>query len=1017
MSKVTLLTSAAALVGALGFASGAHAQQAEPAPQNPPADDEIVVVGSNIQGRITQAVPVTVVDTDQLDAIGAVSGDELIRAIPQIGDVNFNTANSAQTSNAARGDVGSVDLRNLGVGNTLVLINGRRTINHPTSQALTNTGSVPVLTYNTNAIPTTGLGRVEVLLDGGSALYGSDAVAGVVNTVTRGDYDGLRASLQYGGAEGTSLRELQFSAYGGRNFERGNISFSLEYTEREPLRAEDQDFTASADLRSLFAGDPAFGGLTNADTRATRGVWPNLQTPTANGTIRRGTTALTSSAGAFYIRPTSLGTCSFNLPNGICIVNRALQTTGTFRDLRYDTARGTYVQPDVQRLNLFVTGNFEITPDLELFGEVGYYTADSFRWQPPVINLNPIWVPASNYWNPFGATTLPNGAPNPNRIPGLTNVPAAGLPVRIDNYRFVDTGFQAVEVENYQTRFLVGLRGESFGYDWNSALLYSEAEAADTSNAVSSTLLQQSLALATPEAYNPFNGGCLDTLSYGDCTPSSPASLQAIVFDLRRDTRTTLTMIDFRASRNDLFELPAGPVGIAFGAEFREETQADDRDPRVDGTIQFTDVVTGEVTGSDAAAVSPNPDAYGERTVAAAYLEFAIPAVSPDMNIPFVHNLEFQVAGRFEEYSDFGSVAKPKIAMAWDLVDGFRVRASYSEGFRAPNLEQLNVPMITRNTTGQDFYRCEADLRAGRITNFSNCGQGLNFSRRVAGNPDLDPEESVNQSIGFVFEPWFTPEAMGDLTLTVDHWEIEQEGIVGILGPTATIAQDYLARQQGGTSANVTRAPANADDIAFFAGTGLTPAGRITAVNDQFVNLQPQSVRGLDFGLVWELDETAWGDFTLRLNASQLLEFTRDPGPAIDALLAARAAGQINVATPLPASSDLIRQDSRPEWRFSGSLTWRQGPWQVGAFTQYVGDVEETEFLDANGNAWIIDSQLTANLYGQYEFESDSFPETRLRVGARNITDEDPPLTSEGFSGFLHRPYGRYWYVNVAMRF
>ena len=331
--------------------------------------DDIVVVGTRIAGaKVTEALPVVVVTKDKLDAIGAVSGDELIRAIPQMGDVSFNVGNNPQTSNAARGDVGSVDLRSLGVGNTLVLLNGRRVVTHPASQGLSDTGTVPVLSYNSNAIPTVGLQRLEVLLDGAAALYGSDAVAGVVNTVLKDNYDGVRLQAQYGGAEGTHLRE---------NFARGNVTASLEFTNREALLASDQDFTATADLRSFFADDPRFAGSTTPDGRATRGTWPALQVPVTGGRPRRGTTNLTSAAGAFTIRPISLGGCTFNVSPTLCLVNTALATTGAFRDLRYDTAIGTTVMPDIRRYNFFANGHYDVTDGLTLFSELGYYRSRS----------------------------------------------------------------------------------------------------------------------------------------------------------------------------------------------------------------------------------------------------------------------------------------------------------------------------------------------------------------------------------------------------------------------------------------------------------------------------------------------------------------------------------------------------------------------------------------------------------------------------------------------------------------
>lgn len=1023
IQKSALLGSAAALT--LLTASGAWAQTA-PSSASVPAEPEtasdlgdVVVVGSQIRGAaVNTALPVTVLDEEQILATGAVNGDDLMRSIPQMGDVLFSAANNPQTSNAARGDVNSVNLRSLGVGNTLVLLNGRRIVQHPTSQGTSDTGTVPVLSYNSNAIPVSGLGRVEVLLDGAAAIYGADAVAGVVNTVLRDDFDGVRMTSQYGGAEGTHLRELNLGLFVGRDFDRGNISAFIDYTDRTALRAEDQDFTATDNLRPLFANEPDYASSLTPDARNTRGPWANLAVVNGPGTIRRGTTALTTAAGAFHIQPTALAGCL--VPNGdVCLGSGALNFNGVQRELRFDTAPGTTILPDTQRLNIFVAGHYELTDSIMAFGEIGFYTADTHRIQPPVINLNTLVIPASNYWNPFGPVTFADGRPNPNRIVGLTNVPAGGLAVRLNQYRFVDAGYQGVDVSNYQSRALGGLRGGWRGFDWETALLYSEAEAVDESDAVNTTALQASLALSTPDAYNPFNGGCVNQTSFGDCTPSSQTAIDAITFRLRRESRTTLTQFDFKVSRPDLFSLPAGEVGIAFGVEARRETQSDDRDSNLDGTNPFVDSVTGAISLSNVIAVSQNPDTEGDRTVASAYIEFAIPLVSPEMNIPLVRALNVQIAGRAEHYSDFGDVAKPKIAASWDIFDGLRLRGSYSEGFRAPNLEQVNTATYGRLTTNPDYIRCEADLRAGRIATFGACSRSIGASLLVSGNPDLEPEESTNSSYGVVFEPQFLPEALGDITFTIDRWRIQQEKIVGLFGGRNAVVQDYLDRVQGGSNPLVTRAPVNADDIALFAGTGITPVGVITSISDRFVNLLPQDVEGMDFGLIWRLRDTPIGDFRLNLNAAKLIAFGRDPGPAVDALYAARDAGIINAATPLPETSDLLAQNGRPEWRVSGSLTWSQGPWQVGAFTQYISAVDDTDLLSATGTPWEVDSQMTGNLYLQYEWEDtfDWASDTRVRIGARNITDEAPPLSSAGYLGSLYRPYGRYWYATVTKTF
>ncbi|NSX31808.1 TonB-dependent receptor [Brevundimonas vesicularis] len=1019
-SKFALMAGAASAV-LLVSAGAALAQDA--APQSTPAQEgeaaqveDIVVVGSQIRGAsTTAALPVTVVTQEEIIATGAVSGDDLLRSIPQMGDVLFSSANNPQTSNAARGDVNSVNLRSLGVGNTLVLLNGRRIVQHPTSQGTSDTGTVPVLSYNSNAIPVSGLERLEVLLDGAAAIYGADAVAGVVNTVLQQDFDGLEMKAQYGGAEGTHRREFTFGMFAGKDFERGNLSGFLDYTNRTAQQASDEPYTASDDRRSLFANVPGYENSTDTDGRSSYTAWANFQTPFQ---VRRGTTALTTGAGAFHNQPSSFG-CTAPVGGDVCLASGNISYSGAGRELRYDAARGTTQSPDIERLNLFVSGHYDLDNGVTAFGELGYYTASTQNIQPPTILLNPLWIPASNYWNPFGPVTFADGTRNPNRLAGLTNVPTAGTAVKLVRYRFNDLGAQVVDVDNWQSRFLGGLRGEWRGFDWESALLYSEAEATDSSNAVNLTALQANLALSTPDAYNPFSGGCVNDTSFGDCTPSSQAAIDAITTDLTRVSKTTLALWDFKVSRPDVFTLPGGPVGMALGVEARRETQRDDRDADLDGTNVFRDSVSGEISQSNIAAVSSNPDTYGGREVYSAYVEFAVPVVSPEMNIPLVRSLDFQLAGRYEHYSDFGDVAKPKIAMAWDLVEGVRVRGSYSEGFRAPNLEQTNAAQYGRLSTNNDYIRCEADLRLGRITNFNQCSQPASASLLVSGNPELQPEESRNQSIGLVLQPWFIPEQFGRFTFTLDRWKIEQEKIVGLLGAQSNVVLDYLNILNGTRNDNVNRAAVTADDIAFFQGSGITPVGQIVSVEDQFINLLPQTVEGLDIGLQWRLRGTPWGNFRASVNAAHLTKFDRSPGPLVESLFAAREAGQINANTPPPISQTLLARNGRPEWRVTGSFTWSQGPWQVGAFTQYNSAVTETGFLSAQGDPWQVDSQITGNLYGQYEFgDNAGFASgTTVRLGARNITDEQPPLTSSGYLGALYNPYGRYWYANISKTF
>jgi len=352
--------------------------------------------------------------------------------------------------------------------------------------------------------------------------------------------------------------------------------------------------------------------------------------------------------------------------------------------------------------------------------------------------------------------------------------------------------------------------------------------------------------------------------------------------------------------------------------------------------------------------------------------------------------------------------------VAWDVVPGVRLRGSYSEGFRAPNLEQTNATQYGRLASGIDYVRCEADLRAGRIANFAQCAQNTSSAfLLVAGNPDLEPEESTNSSYGLVLQPDFIPERFGTFTFTADRWRIEQEKIVGLLGSQTALALDYLNRVQGTTNPLINRRAPTAEDILLFRGTGLAPAGEVVSINDRFINLQPQTVSGLDLGVNWSLRRTRFGTFIVNVNGSKLEEFTRDPGEIVNQLFEARADGPINPGTTLPDPSQLIGQNGRPEWRWTSSLTWRMGPWRAGVTSQYVSGFEQAGLLGTSGDPFQVDSRQIYNAYVDYEFPA----ETRLRLGVRDLTDAGPPLADGGYRGTVHSPWGRYWYVNVSQSF
>ncbi len=286
--------------GSVIAASAVHAQDAQtPAPPLQP-EREIIVTGTQIQGaKINDVLPVTVVDEIDIQNIAGSSGDDLFRAIPQAGTVAFNEQNDT-TQNNARGDAASINLRDLGTGNTLVLINGRRMVLNPGFQTEL---LVPVVSPDVNEIAPGSVRRIEVLRDGASAIYGADAVAGVVNTVLRGNRKGGFIEGEWRGSEGTSLYSAQFSGGYGFDFAggRGNFTVYGGYFHENGLPASANDFSADDDRRLLVVGTD-FEGDTQFNNRNTFGPFGqfDIQAPNNATPIRD---------DDFFLQPSSLPGC------------------------------------------------------------------------------------------------------------------------------------------------------------------------------------------------------------------------------------------------------------------------------------------------------------------------------------------------------------------------------------------------------------------------------------------------------------------------------------------------------------------------------------------------------------------------------------------------------------------------------------------------------------------------------------------------------------------------------------
>ncbi len=922
-----------AIAVASGLAVSAQAAEEE-SNEEKEAENVVKVIGSHIKRlKDNDALPVTTLTADDIEDTGAVTGDELLRNIPQIGEVAFNNERAIGGVNDARGDVNSINLRGLGTGNTLTLLNGRRLVLHPGTQS---ENFVPVTTVNSNTLPVAGLRSLQVLRDGAAAIYGSDAVAGVINYQLKDDYEGAKFSLSHGVSEGTSLDQTTFNFFHGTSLNDGasHLTWSFSYYDRNGMMASERPYSMSDDRRNYPGLAEGFETDTQLDNRSTSTPWGDF---------------IGADLGRFHIQPDSMSGCVVDLGNGICA------DTGSFpRDLRLDRARYRSMTSDVERKNLYAYFTHDMGNDMEFFAEALYYGATSERTREQAGNLT-----AQRF------TIAETAAHNP-----------FGQEVTVRSYRPVDAGNREIEVDDTTYRFLAGLRGYwGDDWDWETAVLHSEAKTNDLAkNRVRASAFQAAINNTDPsQAYNPFNGADINDINGFDATPNGDNVIAPFLVDVRRDSKTSLSLVDFKMTNNAFWEMPAGDVGAAFGIEYRREGFEDDRDSLLDGSTPFVDAITGEtLSGSDVLGSSPTPDSDGSRNVFSAYAELLI---------PLTENIEAQLAVRHEDFSDAGSATKPKLALFWEATDWLSMRASYAGGFRAPGLPQVYSDGVARSNTRYDPVVDDS--------------YGILEIR--SGSRDLVPEDDTNKAFGIVFEP------IQDLIVTVDWWNIEQENLVGILPSQTHLLYDSLLRSQGSVNPAIVRDPID---------------NEVVQINNQFMNLGIREISGVDFSIGYDW-ETSFGDFGVTLNAAKLRKFDQEADPISAMIIAAQESG--NPATPVnitvPGAGDLMQQNGRPEWRQKAYLKWRKNQWGAGLAYSYVSDFFDTSTTNSAGDLLPIDSYSTIDMYLDYRFNGDHFLDnSKLRFGVRNLEDEQPPIADESFGYFssVHSNRGRYYYLTFS---
>lgn len=838
--------------------------------------DDVVITGTHLRG-VDSPSPVVTITRDELDRRGRATVADTLANLPQ----NFTGAayeGSAGTgADRSSGNISyatGLNLRGLGADATLVLVNGRR---------LAGTGVAGDFA-DVSSIPASAVQRVDVMLDGASALYGSDAVAGVVNVILRDRFEGQESRLRAGTTSDGGADEFLFSHTAGVDWRSGSLVLSYEYYDRGAVAAGDRRPTASADLRP-------FGG---SDWREFYAVPGNVMRFGPNG-----------------IEPV------FAIPAGQPGIGLA---PGDFRAGEVNLSNQNEDReflPHQERHSLFAAGRQDLGANLSIDGEVRY--SDRRFDTRSYADIALLTITSAN---PYFVS--PDGS-NASDIA----------------YSFAkDLGPGLNEGRTESLGGSLGFNG-AFG-GWNVDGYISGAR--ETVELLSYNLVQQSF-LSEALGSTPDNPAtAFDTAIDGFFNPyGDPASNSQAVMDFigggYSDTRNTSTVSSANLKADGvLFDLPGGPVQLAFGIDTRREVF----EPR---TINF-------FYGSTPPPATPRRH---ERKISAAFLEARIPLVGPDNARPGVRRLELSLAGRSERYEDIGATTNPKIGLIYAPFEDLLFRASYGESFRAPSLPELN-----------GRYQLVPTVVSDGVNNVIAIVQ-------YGGNPDLAPETAKSTTVGFTW----TPVVVEGLRLDANWFRINFDNRISQPASENTSA----ALIDPSLASFVTRVSpgSNPTDLALIQSLldepgnllpDLFPAESYGAViNARFVNAATLVVEGIDASASYRFD-LAGGSARLEGSFTYLDKYDRQvtPSSTFDRLL----------GTPhFPTA-----------WRGRAGGRWDGGRVSVGLHANYVGGSRDPVPDKAVGDWLTFDAQARLDLSSDFGPTHD----LSLTLNLSNLLNEDPPF-------------------------
>lgn len=780
--------------------------------------EEVVVTGSRIQRRDATAVgPITTLTAADIEAVAPTSIGDLLQTLPSVGV----SLNSNGTQGTAFGS-SSINLRYLGSaegsGNrTLVLVDGRRWVN-----AVGGRGFRDFVDLNT--IPLGLVERIEVLKDGASAIYGADAIAGVVNIHTRQNVEGFQLSLRAGQtSEGDNENISGYLNWGG-NWDRLSVLASVSYSDTNPVWTSDRSLTARA-LTPLTAPPTSPRGLF---------VLPGL-----NNNAYFGTPAAFANNAASAIT---------RLP-GVTTIGAGASADESFRIATlpaddYNTmAQGLYAIGSSERFGAFGRVTYDFTPNMRATFEALFSSRTSSQLFSPILldvrGSNGFGISADQAFNPFGTA---NGVPLAN---ALAFTQSAFRAQRVMEEVGPRNNMQEIDT----TRYLAALDGSHGGWDWSTHLSYSRNEA--TFYAYNQVSLENVYSALRSPATCAAAAGCTPLNIFGVITP---AMADYIRFNGRDEQ--TAEQINFAANiSRQLFELPGGPVGFASGYEYRRESAEDMPDSRANTPSSVLPLVGGaQQLPTTAQARDPTKGSYHLHEL---YAEVNLPLLA---NAPLAHSLDIDLAARYSNYSTVGDRTTGKIGIAWRPIEDLLVRSTFSQGFRAPSI--LELYQGRRNTNFQAVDPCNGGgaglpgCAGVPVTYNQNLYGAGTISGVTSGNTNLEAETSETFALGLAYTPRYVP----GLSFTIDWFTIDVEDAIASQSATQ-ILQACAIRQ---TFCNLIDRAAT---------------GEVLELRQAVVNLSSIEVEGIDAGARYRFN-TDFGGFEASIDVSYLERYrTSIPQP------------------------------------------------------------------------------------------------------------------------------------------